>query len=193
MKKLKTEYNEVLLYFDFETVQINYYFEVYAVGCINDGQYIEFYGENSLSEFVTYLINNVRNKKLVAYNGGRFDFIILFKELLKHSEIEIKNYLKNGARLLSYEFNGNTIMDLYNFTQSSLKDACNNYGLGKENSKKDINHEKINNWNDVYEHRNEISEYLKMDVVSMKELYMLFNDMIYEKLKVNITEYLTLL
>ena len=49
MKILKTEYDEDLLYFDFETFQINYYFEVYAVGCINDGQYIEFYGENSLS------------------------------------------------------------------------------------------------------------------------------------------------
>ena len=94
--------------------------EVYAVGCINDGQYIEFYGENSLSEFVTYLINNVKNKKSVAYNGGKFDFIILFKELSNRPEIELKNYLKNGSRLLSYEFNGNTIMDLYNFTQSSL-------------------------------------------------------------------------
>ena len=124
MKILKTEYDEDLLYFDFETVQISYYFEVYAVGCINDGQYIEFYGENSISEFVTYLINNVKNKKLVAYNGGKFDFIILFRELLNHSEIEIKNYLKNDARLLSYEFNGNSIIDLYNFTQSSLKDAC---------------------------------------------------------------------
>ena len=126
MKILKTDYNEDLLYFDFETVQINHYFEVYAVGCINNGQYIEFYGENSLSDFVTYLIKNVKNKKLVAYNGGRFDFIILFKELLKREEIEIKNYLKNGSRLLSYEFNGNTIMDLYNFTMSSLKDACDN-------------------------------------------------------------------
>ena len=83
-------------------------------------------------------------------------------------------------------------MDLYNFTQSSLKDACKNYGLGQENSKKDFYHEKINNWNDVYEHRNEISEYLKMYVVSMKKLYKKFNDMIYEKLEVNITEYLTL-
>ena len=73
-------------------------------------------------------------------------------------------------------------MDLYNFTQSSLKDTCKNYGLAPNNSKKDFDHEKINNWNDVYEHKEEISEYLKMDVISMKELYIKFNDMIYEKL-----------
>ena len=70
------------------------------------------------------------------------------EELLKHEEIEIKNYLKNGSRLLNYEFNGNSIIDLYNFTQSSLKDACDNFKISKDKSKKDFDHEKINNWND---------------------------------------------
>ena len=138
---------------------------MYAVGFINNGEYFEFYGENSLSNFVNYLINNVHDKKLVAYNGGRFDFIILLKELLKHEEIEIKNYLKNGSRLLSYEFNGNSIIDLYNFTMSSLKDACENFKISKDKSKQEFDHSKINNWNDVYEHKEKISEYLKMDLV----------------------------
>ena len=52
MKILKTHYDEDLLYFDFETVQVNKYFEVYAVGFIDNGAYYEFYGENSLSDFV---------------------------------------------------------------------------------------------------------------------------------------------
>jgi hypothetical protein len=192
MKILKTDYDHDLLYFDFETVQIKYYFDVYAVGCINEGQYIEFYGENALSEFVEYLIKNVKNKKLVAYNGCRFDFIILLKELMKHEQIEIKNYLKNGSRLLTYEFNGNSIIDLYNFTQSSLKKACDDFGLDKDKCKTEFDHTKINTWDDVHEHREEVLKYLEKDVVSMKELYKIFNDMIYEILEVNITEYLTL-
>ena len=36
MKILKTHYDEDLLYFGFETVQVNHYFEVYAIGFINN-------------------------------------------------------------------------------------------------------------------------------------------------------------
>ena len=90
---------------------------------------------------------------------------------MKHEEIEINNYLKNGSRLLGYEFNGNSIIDLYNFTMSSLKDACENFKISKDKSKQEFDHQKINNCNDFYKHQEKISEYLKMDVISMKELY----------------------
>ena len=94
------DYDKNLFFFDFETIQVNNYFEVYAVGFI--GIYSEFYGENAMNDFINYIINNVKNKIFVAYNGGKFDYILLLKDLLTNKNIEVSNYLKNGSRLLGY-------------------------------------------------------------------------------------------
>ena len=58
------------------------------------------------------------------------------KDLLTNKNIEVSNYLKNGLRLLAYQFNGNKIFDLINYTGCSLKDACDSYKLDKKDCKK---------------------------------------------------------
>ena len=89
--KQEINYDKDILYFDFETVQINNIFEVYAVGVIDNVEMIIFYGQNSLNEFVDYLLINVKSKYLCAFNGGRFDNIILFKELINRN-VELGEY-----------------------------------------------------------------------------------------------------
>ncbi len=64
--------------------------------------------------------------------------------------------------------------------------------MDKDKCKTEFDHNLINNWDDVKNYKNDVCKYLKMDVVSMKELYKIFNDKIFEILEVNITEYLTL-
>ena len=188
--KSKINYDNDILYFDFETVQANNVFDVYAVGFINNGIYQYYYGKDSLSLFVDYLIQNVKDKQLCAFNGGRFDNILLFKELINRN-ITMSNYIKNNGRLLQYSFNNNKMFDLYNHIGTSLKDACKNYCISQDKSKKEFDHSLMNNWNDVEYYRNDVIPYLHMDLVSMKELFRILNDEVYELQGVNITDYLT--
>ena len=90
MKYLKIESNEEpeeidyindILYFDFETFQGKINFHVYAAGFILNGKYNYFYGKDSLKKFVKVIMEN-KGKILCAYNGCRFDFILLLKQLL---------------------------------------------------------------------------------------------------------------
>ena len=188
--KQEINYNTDVLYFDFETVQINRVFEVYAVGVIDNGEMIVFYGQNALNDFVDYLLNNVKNKYLCAFNGGRFDNIILFKELINRN-IELGDYLKNNGRLMQYCFNGNKMFDLYNHIGTSLDKACNDYKISSDKNKLEFDHSKINNWDDVEKNKDEVINYLKRDVISMKELFYKLNKEVYEMQGINITDYLT--
>ena len=121
--------------------------------------------------FVDYIINNVRDKIFVAYNGGKFDFIILLKELINNPNVEVKQYLKNGSRVLQYEFNGNKIFDLINFTLCGLAAACEAYKISDDKKKSEFDHSLINNWVDVAEFEDNVRPYLQLDLISMKELF----------------------
>ena len=135
-------------------------------------------------------MENVKDKYLCAFNGGRFDNIILFKELI-NKNVEMGGYLKNNGRLMQYSFNGNKMFDLYNHITSSLEKACKDYGICKDKSKIEFDHKKMNNRNDVEKHREEVLKYLNKDLVSMKELFYKLNKEVYELQGVNITDYLT--
>jgi len=192
IKSDKIDYDNDLFFFDFETFQFNLSFVVYAVGFIHNGVYNQYYGINAMSDFINYIVNNVEDKIFVAYNGGRFDFILLLRELINVPTIKINGYLKNGSRLLNYEFNGNKIFDLYNFTLCSLKDACESYKIDADKCKSEFNHNLINSWDDVETYKSEILPYLQLDLISMKELFIKFNDEMYELENMNITEFPTL-
>lgn len=188
----KINYLTDVLFFDFETVQATSIFEVYAVGVIDNGEYFKLYGKNAMRDFVDYLAHNVTNKYLVAYNGGKFDFVLLLKELVNNSGIQVNNYLKNGSRMLGYEFNGNKIFDLINFTSCSLAAACDSFHISKDNKKLDFDHSLINTWEDVEKYEFEILPYLQNDLTSMRELFIMINDVFYESEGINITSFPTL-
>ena len=72
-------------------------------------------------------------KILYAYNGCRFDFILLLRQLLSQIEnLEINVLIENNGRIMQYLFNECKMFDLCNFTLSSLDDACNDYKLSKK-------------------------------------------------------------
>ena len=55
-----------------------------------------------------------------------------------------------------------------------------------------FDHSKINSWDDVEEHKNEVLPYLKNDLVSMQTLMEQFSSEMYESVGVNCVDYLTL-
>ena len=104
---------------------------------------------------------------------------MFLKDLLTNKNIEVSNYLKNGSRLLGYQFNRNKIFDLINYTGCSLKDACKSYKLHENKTKKEFEHSLLKSWSDVEKYKNEILPYLKYDLISMYELTKIFNNEMY--------------
>ena len=117
-----------------------------------------------------------KGKILCAYNGCRFDFILLLKQLLLQNEnLEINGLIESNGRIMQYLFNECRMFDLCNFTLSKLTDACKDYKISEDKCKSDFKHDKIKSWDDVEFYRNEIIPYLELDLISMKEIFYLFN------------------
>ena len=113
-----------------------------------------------------------KGKILCAYNGCRFYFILLLKQLLtKNENLEINGLIENNVRIMQYLFNECKMFDLCNFTLSKLKEACKDYKILSEKCKSKFKHKKIKNWDDVEFYRNEVVPYLELDLISMKEIF----------------------
>ena len=93
---------------------------------------------------------------------------------------------------MQYLFNECKMFDLCNFTLSTLEEACKDYKIAENKCKSSFKHENIKNWNDVEFYKNEVVPYLELDLISMKEIFYLFNSEMYKLMKVNITSYLTI-
>ena len=132
-------------------------------------------------------------KILFAYNGCRFYFILLLKQLLTQNEnLEVNGLIENNGRIMQYLFNECKMFDLCNFTLSTLDEACKDNKISQDKCKSSFKHENIKNLDDVEFYRNEVVPYLELDLISMKEIFYLFNSGMYKLMKVNITSYLTI-
>jgi hypothetical protein len=189
VKNIKTEkidYRNVI-FFDLETFQEYNHHVVYACGWFNKA-YKQDYGRNSMDGFVNEMIKQ-KNKTVVAYNGSGFDFHFLMKQLINKG-IEIEKPILNNGKLMSFQFGSNKVFDLYLFLTSSLDSAGKSFNLPIQKSKFD--HSKMKTWSDVDTYRSEVEPYLKTDVMVLRELFIKFNNMIYEYEQINITKYITL-
>lgn len=197
IKKIKEEplldYENKLVYFDLETLQTDFQHEVYAVGWYDNNGYKQEYGRGSMNKFMDY-ISTVEEKTITAYNGSSFDFYFLMKELLKRGAT-ISGQVFYSTKLMSFEFNfpdkkKNKVFDLCLFTLSSLEKVCKSFKT--EFTKSHFEHSKMKSWNDVQLYRDLVEPYLKLDVLSLREVFIKFNDLMYSLEKVNITKFITL-
>ena len=169
--KLKLDTEENWVFFDLESFPCGkgQTHCVYAVGWYDyqPKQYDVSYGKNSIETFMKYVLKN-DNKTYIAYNGCKFDFYFLQKELLK-AGITPEFLLSNG-RILSMKWgDNNQVWDLYNFMIGfSLKNACKAFDT--EIQKQNFDHEKMKTWKDVSKYKEIILDYLKHDVMSLVEL-----------------------
>ena len=162
-----------------------------------------------MKEFMEW-IKDHKNKTYMAYNGSRFDFYFLQKEILDGGETP--SFLLNGGRILSLRWDGeesviekgprkgekiiinqNSVWDLCNFLVGfSLKKACQAFGT--ENQKQDFDHARMQNWDCVNNEKNkkDCLHYLYYDVMSLVELTEKYVDASEEEYLASPTRYLTL-
>ncbi len=218
-KQLIDVEKSIILHFDIETIS-KMSLLPYAIGYKLTGNEIKiiFYGPDEVIDnnvqytkdpfvkFVDILLEIAKEQKangfdnviLNTFNGAGFDYYFLLKEILRRG-ITIKNMIQSGGRLLQLEFENIRCFDLYQFVQSSLKKACKDFKISDKNKKGDIDHKKYKSFDDVYEDRKNIIEYLRRDVEGMEELFMKVYELLYNNTKsittnigFSITNFLTL-
>tara|TARA_R110002051_G_scaffold3679_2_gene19829 strand:+ start:286 stop:3519 length:3234 start_codon:yes stop_codon:yes gene_type:complete len=180
----------------------------YAIGFIDmaDGKYQLYEGKDCMVNFVKYLLTK-QNKYICAYNGSGFDFRFLISELVKQGEIPRNPVIANNY-ILSAKFGNfktpNVLWDVCRFTLSSLKNAGKSFKLQVE--KGDFNHNLIKCWNDVEKYKlprapagrqqpdgtEGWKPYLKKDVLVLKDLFVAFNNKIFETFQIYPVEYVSL-
>ena len=65
-----------------------------------------------------------------AYNGSRFDNIAVIYEILARSKKDVPtDPLETNGKMIRFEYNGLVFVDLCLITMSSLRKACNSYGI----------------------------------------------------------------
>jgi hypothetical protein len=186
---------------DFETLtpdgEQNY--QVYAGGFIG-GRETDFckihYGRTSMDDFMKDIIARCTGT-MWFFNGSRFDNFFIFKWLLrKRVRIDTRSLLINGNNLLSIKFKTKRgwlqLKDLSKFLNGSLDDCCKSFGLPEDKSKTEFDHNKMKTWEDVEKHRKECWDYLKMDVISLRELFKIFSNTIFKLYRLNVAKYMTI-
>ena len=207
--KLRIEKERNWVIFDLETLPCGAgeTHMVYAVGWYDyDKQkYHSTYGKNAMNQFMQWIHEHGQNKTYMAYNGSRFDFYFLQKEILKTGVTP--QFLMNNGRILSLKWGGesfekhgktyyknqNSVWDLCNFLVGfSLKKACEAFGT--KNQKQDFDHARMHDWNCVYDETNkkDCLHYLYYDVMSLVELTDKYISASEDEYLASPTKYLTL-
>lgn len=193
---------------DFETLTPDgeQTYKVYAGGYIDgketsQGEWINnnpkiHWGYHSMHDFMKEIIFKCAGT-MWFFNGSRFDNFFIFKWLLKNKiRIDTRSLLINGNNLLSIKFKTRRgwlqLKDLSKFLNGSLDDCCKSFGLPEDKSKTEFDHNKMKTWEDVEKHRNECWGYLKMDVISLRELFKIFSKTMFDLYKINVAKYMTI-
>jgi hypothetical protein len=101
---------------------------------------------------------------------------MVISAMIKHKyPLDTGSFIKNKGCVMSFSLTKHLrVHDLYLFINTSLAKACEAYGLDKRFWKTDLDHSKIYSWETVYQHQEEVCQYLKMDVIALRELYRVY-------------------
>lgn len=159
----------------------------------------QWYGDdNNLQFFADFIKENIdwlENYTFYAHNGGKFDLVILIRDIFQHDkEFEIigKKFVElNGALIgFSVKYNGKEIKfkDSYRIFQSSLKKTTQSMKV--KHVKTDIDHNLITK-NTFMKYKDEVVEYHKIDCVGLLECIKIISDATFKEFKLNITDCFT--
>ena len=173
----------------------------YAIGYIDmaDEKYYKLEGKDCLEIFVKYLLTKSK-KYICAYNGAGFDFRFLINELDKQG-VNIRSPIIANNSILHAKFGNwktpNILWDICRFTLSTLKKAGESFNL--KIAKGDFNHNLMKSWGDLekYKYKQPNGEegwkpYLKKDVLVLRDLFIAFNNKMFDVFKIHPVEYMTL-
>lgn len=155
--------------------------------------YDEFSGDNCMWEFYCFLDTLPKNVKYInAYNGSRFDHYELFRLETRdcNSKIDKDFVLANGRILRGKIHKKIQMIDLAQHTTGTLASNLKSYGC--EMAKGDIDHNLSTRWETTCEgRRKEVRDYLKIDVLGLRELYEKMNSATWYKYQLNLCEFMT--
>ena len=192
--------NNKVLHYDIETHHNNPFnnHEPYIVGYVYsklDGEvvYGTFEGEKCMKAFYDFLgTSDVEHVKYInAYNGATFDHYYLVNEIIDDENLGIsENDIFHNKRCLKVSVQGKITIDLNQHLVGSLKQNLEDNDCSV--AKGDIDHDLSMAWeNTTQERKTEVKEYLKADVMGLKELYEKYNQPTYDEFKQNVCDMLT--
>ena len=153
-------------------------------------------GKKALSKFFSYIFDHLQGI-LWFFNGGKFDNFFLLEYCIREGiPINREKSLIQGNTVyilcLYTKKSMIIIKDLARFLRGSLAFNCKSFGIAKDKSKTDFDHEKVKSWEDVKTYSKERLEYLKMDVISQHEVYLTAAENIWEDYKINLSDFVSL-
>lgn len=129
-----------------------------VLGYYDGSEYREF---RKLKDFIKFLTENDTPETLVAHFGGKFDFLFLLEEILKHGKVD--NLVPRGSGILYFDssFNGRriTFRDSSALLPFGLKSITENFGV--ETKKGEWDHSKTRGYSKA------LSTYLRADCVGL--------------------------
>ncbi|HKX21144.1 MAG TPA: hypothetical protein VJM74_05690, partial [Nitrososphaeraceae archaeon] len=171
-------------------------FYPYAVGIINgahfkDSDPILFYGKNAMRDYLDFL--DTIEGVLYYFNGSAFDNFLTIRAMVQYNKFIITDgFVKHSNRIISFQYHKKLkVNDLYLYINSSLDNACKSWGVPQEVSKKEFDHSKVYDWKSIEEHKEEVKEYLKYDVISLAHLYHNYSTTMFKCFGKNITKSIT--
>lgn len=147
--------------------------------CLTDIDYSNrveiFYGEDCLERYFERLAQI--QGTLYYFNGSGFDNFLHLKAMVDQSLfIDNRQLIFKGSRIMKFNHHSKLkVHDLYLFIQSSLKDACHNWGVPTQFEKTEFNHSKVRNHATALEHEEEVTEYLKLDTLALGHLFRIYH------------------
>ena len=182
--------------------------QVYAVGYYDGKECKTIFKKNErhdvLLDFIDVLRKIEKDTIIYGHNAGKFDAILLLPTILKAKGLYVKTFLESNGRIINLQIVNKKkanifFRDSYNFICMSLNDACNSFKNKTPKLKGDVEHDLINanNCRMDGEKINEmnikqyVNQYLINDCISLHEILLMFNDIIYNAYKFTIYETLT--
>jgi DNA polymerase elongation subunit (family B) len=138
-----------------------------------DGDQVYFF--SSWDEFLIFIrakaIEDKRYRKVVAHNGGSFDYISLAEYLEKETDYKFEVIMSQSKIVILYLFFDEvkiSFIDSYNVLANSLHNLSNIFDI--KHKKIEIEYDKNNMLKFKEENRDLYYEYLKYDVISLFEI-----------------------
>lgn len=181
---------------DFEAFVPHNKYVVYAAGITsgrNNATNI-FYGMDTMIQFLAHL--NFLKGTLWFFNGGKFDDFFLFESCIRFGyTIKVDSLMKKGNQILSFVIvtlvGELHVKDLYRFLPGTLAANCKAFGVDPKLWKKEFDHNKMKTWEDVKTHQVECTNYLKFDVIALREVYINFATIVFELHKIHVCDFVT--
>lgn len=185
-----------IIIFDAETVPINGYHHPYMVSyqvCDLETQELIFKDTISsydcFDKFLDVVFQYTGTKYLIGYNSSSFDNYFVMRSMLKYNfKLSSENVILYHNKILRMNIKGIVTWDLYQFTKSSLRDACVSYSIGDH--KDEVDHDKISSLFQAHKFTTaaysdkeflamKVKEYCEKDVeVTKKLFFVIYKDLV---------------